>query len=142
MASFIFLTLSFLGLHLSGIANEIISKFENQQQQELFCAMQIYEQQPDAIQTADEDKLYLNPDRIKITANGLFLCGETSQIFLPVIHSADEGCYLNVPSRTDFWRTYYKCSNSKCNYKFVGGPAWNNKEHCPKCNCAAYRIIK
>lgn len=85
-------------------------------------------EQPDAIIHYQEDKLYLKPERIIPTQNGLFLYDNNSAIRLAVVFSDQQGCYIRCV-QYDELAGFYKCTNKDCNN--VWDP--NRSRKCPKC---------
>lgn len=140
ISQFISTILVFMAAQLNGISNEIISETEQVAQEQLYCAMQILEEQPDSVKFYDQGKLYLKSERILATEKGLFLCDENSAIFLPIIHSADRGSFVTMAPR-DERMDFYQCSNHKgCGIKFIYPKKWSGQTKYPKCGSVAYKM--
>ena len=76
------------------------------------------------IQGCVGDKIYLNPDKIIPTDQGLFLnLGDENHLLLPMIYSDASGCYitpvLSILPKCPFCKEPYflKCKNKKCTGK-------------------------
>ncbi|MES2274102.1 MAG: hypothetical protein V4487_07910 [Chlamydiota bacterium] len=101
-------------------------------EQDLIC-QQIKEEQPGSILFCEGGKMYLRPEHIYATSEGLFL--KSGSLVLPISRVLGDtfGCYLPYNSTDDLNRPtgYWSCFNPHCeNYLKV----WHGKSSkCPKC---------
>jgi len=74
-----------------------------------------------------DDKVYVNPERIYPTSQGLFLCvGTDEYVPLPLLLSDDQGCYI----QTGWIKVTSPCKF--CGWERVSG-GWK----CPNQNCSS-----
>lgn len=95
---------------------------------------QIYEQQPRAILFCTDDRMYLNPEMIFPTTEGLFLGDNYSSIAIPQLLADSSGCYLALssgPGPNDDTR-YYVCRNKDCVEN--GKIRYGGTSRCPTCS--------
>ncbi len=101
---------------------------------------EIVEEHPDAIEFYEEGKLYLKPDRIRATPQGLFLYSPDDDQWLPIVHmfSDTQGCYIaarsDIMSGSILQPTTIRCTHCSCNYQ----PSVFNLFKCPNCGLPPY----
>lgn len=85
-----------------------------------------------AVKYAKKGKIYLKPDRILPSEQGLMLIGDDlSQILLPQVYSDINGCFVKSSNNSSFLNHYFmNCWN--CSFQF---PADTATTCCPRCNC-------
>jgi hypothetical protein len=73
------------------------------------------EKHPEVIKYVEEDKIYLNPDFLKISEESIILESFDGPILLSNLNADLNGCYvMNVNIRR--WKDYYRCL--RCDVKF------------------------
>jgi NADH pyrophosphatase NudC (nudix superfamily) len=74
-----------------------------------------------------EEKIYLNPDKIHATENGIFVnLNDVDFVCIPILHSDNQGCYISNSQELALSLDYHKycsecgkqyiyaCTNPKC----------------------------
>ena len=87
-------------------------------------ADQIMLEQPDSIDHYADGKIYLKPERINVTNEGLFLVKGESSIPLRMLMADRRGCFIGSTQLA-----IYRCTNPHCQTVWIAhtGPK------CPKC---------